>query len=88
MEVTTIFLHRFLSIDIGNRYSSTIDIDYYRLLSIIGLSINYAWNNNNDNNNNRPRNFVEPPDPQTVHVENLQLREKSCCLFALLKTIS
>ena len=33
---------RFLSIDIGNRYSSMIDIDYYRL-SIIGLLINYVW---------------------------------------------
>ena len=49
---------------------------------------NYAWNNNDDNNNNRPRNFVEPPGPKTVHVENLQLRKKSCCLFSLLKTIS
>ena len=34
------FLYRFLSIDVGNRYSSMIDIDFYRLLSIIGLSIN------------------------------------------------
>ena len=32
------FLYRFLSIDIGNRYSSMIDIGYYRL-----LSINYVW---------------------------------------------
>ena len=41
IAVTTFY--RFLSIDIGNRYSSMIDIDYYRLLSIIGLSINYVW---------------------------------------------
>ena len=32
------FLYRFLSIDIGNRYSSMIDVDYYRL-----WSINYVW---------------------------------------------
>ena len=31
IEVTTFFLYRFLSIDIGNQYSSMIDIDYYRL---------------------------------------------------------
>ena len=43
MEVTNLFLYPFLSIGIGNRYLSMIDIDYYRLLSIIGLSINYAW---------------------------------------------
>ena len=28
IEVTTFFLYRFLSIDIGNRYSSMTDIDY------------------------------------------------------------
>ena len=28
IDVTTFFLHRFLSLDIGNRYSSMIDIDY------------------------------------------------------------
>ena len=39
---STLF-YRFLSIDIGNRYSSMIDIDYYQLLSIIGLSIIYVW---------------------------------------------
>ena len=27
------FFYRFLSIDIGNRYSSMIDIGYYRLIS-------------------------------------------------------
>ena len=32
------FLYRFLSIDIGIRYLSTIDIDYWR------LSINCVWN--------------------------------------------
>ena len=37
------FLYRFLSIDVGNRYSSMIDIDCYRYISIIGLSINYVW---------------------------------------------
>ena len=31
IEVTTSFLYRFLSIDIGNRYSSTIGTDFYRL---------------------------------------------------------
>ena len=39
----TIFRYRFLSIDIRNRYSSMIDIDYYEVLPIIGLSINYVW---------------------------------------------
>ena len=34
IEVTT-FFYRFLSIDLGNWYSSMIDIDYYWLLSII-----------------------------------------------------
>ena len=28
------FLYRFLSIDVGNPYSSMIDIDYYQLISI------------------------------------------------------
>ena len=28
-QVTTFFIYRFLSIDIGNRYSSMIVIDYY-----------------------------------------------------------
>ena len=41
IEVTIVFLYRFLSIDSGNLYSSMIDINYYRLLSMIGLSINY-----------------------------------------------
>ena len=43
--------HRFLSEKFsilsgdryGNRISSMIDIDYYRLISIIGLSINHVW---------------------------------------------
>ena len=43
--------HRFLSEKFsilsgdryGNRISSMIDIDYYRLISIIGLSINRVW---------------------------------------------
>ena len=35
-----VFLYRVLSIDIKNRYSLMIDIDYYRLISVIGLSIN------------------------------------------------
>ena len=34
MELTTLFLYRFLSIGIGNRYQSSI---------VIGLSIDYAW---------------------------------------------
>ena len=37
-----VFLYRVLSIDIKNRYSSMTDIDYYRLISVIGLSINYV----------------------------------------------
>ena len=32
IEVKTFILNRFLSIDIGNRYSAMTDIDYYRLL--------------------------------------------------------
>ena len=43
IDVRTLFLHRFLSFDIGNWGSSMIDIDYYWLLSIISLSINYVW---------------------------------------------
>ena len=42
IDVRTLFRHRFLSFDIGNWGSSMIDIDYYWLLSIIGLSINYV----------------------------------------------
>ena len=42
IELTIFILCRFLSIDIGNLYSSMIDINYYRLLSMIGLSINYV----------------------------------------------
>jgi len=43
IEVTTLFPYRFLSIDMENWYSWMIDIDYNRLLSIIGISINYSW---------------------------------------------
>ena len=39
IELTTFFLYRFLSSGIGYQYQS----DYYLLLSIIGLSIDYAW---------------------------------------------
>ena len=47
IDVRTLFLHRFLSFDIGNWGSSMIDIDYYWLLSIISLSINYVWTSEN-----------------------------------------
>ena len=43
IELTILFLYRFLLIGIGNRFQSSIVIDCYRLISIIGLSIDYAW---------------------------------------------
>ena len=42
-QLTTFFLYRFLSSGIRNQYQSSIDIDCYWLLSIIGSSIDYAW---------------------------------------------
>ena len=45
LKIIDINLSRFLSIDNENRYSSMIEIDYYRLSSIFGLSIDYVWIN-------------------------------------------
>lgn len=45
LKIIDINLSRFLSIDNENRYSSMIEIDYYRLSSILGLSIDYVWIN-------------------------------------------